>query len=95
MIQCVCQHDYLDALCYTATMPVLICSITTGGLPPTQFWTIAEMNLGLLCPCLVTLGPLIRSRYAGYHSHFRLVIRVPRIQLPRVAYNKIPQVPRK
>ena len=34
-----------------------------GGLPTSQYWTIAEMDLGLLCPCLVTFGPLIRSGY--------------------------------
>ncbi|KAG8533759.1 uncharacterized protein KY384_001500 [Bacidia gigantensis] len=39
---------------------------TIGGLPTSQFWTITEMNLGLLCPCLVTFGPLIRQGYVAF-----------------------------
>ena len=36
---------------------------TTDGLAITQWWTLAEMDLGILCPCLVTFRPLIRNGY--------------------------------
>ena len=32
-------------------------------LDKADWWTIVEMDLGILCPCLVTLGPLIKAGY--------------------------------
>ena len=76
MIQCVSLAYEPNSLC------LRLCSFLDertnnllrkiGGLPPSQFWTIAEMNLGLLCPCLVTFGPLIKRWYVDFALNLSL-----------------------
>ncbi|KAL9101698.1 MAG: hypothetical protein Q9163_003063 [Psora crenata] len=41
---------------------------TSYTLTSLGFWTAAEQFLGILCPCLVTFGPLIRSGYLIFSS---------------------------
>ena len=38
----------------------------TDGLADSQWWTLAEMDLGILCPCLVTFTPMIRAAYVEF-----------------------------
>ena len=35
-----------------------------------DWWTMVEMDLGLLCPCLVTFRPLISSGYVDLDEDF-------------------------
>ena len=73
---CYYQYDKLDPNCESKRLPSFtfhrergangsICLIV--GLALVQWWTIAEMDLGILCPCLVTFRPLIRSGYVHFH----------------------------
>ncbi|KAL8827248.1 MAG: hypothetical protein Q9191_003301 [Dirinaria sp. TL-2023a] len=38
------------------------------ALAPIQWWTHAEMDLGILCPCFVTMQPLLRHGFVYFSS---------------------------
>ncbi|MDI1490533.1 MAG: hypothetical protein OHK93_001737 [Ramalina farinacea] len=42
---------------------------TSDTLVKSAYWTAAEQFLGILCPCLITFRPLLRSSYLLFSGH--------------------------